>query len=408
MKVLVVTNPGVSHLHAMMPVMQALQHAGHDVAVASSKTFGPLVERLGFRACEAGLDWFEPDLADAFPEIETMTTAERRMWLIRSLYADITPHAMVPDVLAICQEWKPDLLLRNDYEFAACVVGEKLGLPYATVGIDLCLPLPLWERLIGEQLAYLRSVCGLQPYPAVEGLYRSVYVSITPPSYQFPEFGRRPQSYAVRSLGFDRWQNDSLPGWVSRLPDQPTVYATIGTVYQDRDIFQAILDGLAGEPVNLIVTLGRGRDTAQFGPQPPNVHIAQYIPQTLLFPYCRLVITSGSYNTHVSALAHGLPLLVIPISDTQPYHALRCVDMGVGLALTRADQYEAELEGKRKDLSPQTVREAVFELLQNPSYGRRAERVQQEIRNLPGPEFAVGLLEALAARPARLAEAASC
>ena len=401
MKALVVTNPGVSHLHAMMPVINALRQAGHEVAVASSKTFRPFAERQGLLAFEAGIDWYEPDVEAAFPEIDTMDPKERRFWFIESLYGDIAPHAMVPDVLKICQEWQPDVLLRNDYEFSACVVGEKLGIPHATVSIDLFLPPTLWQSLIGEQMAYLRSSYGLPPYPAMEMLYRHLYLTITPPSYQFPGFAMPPHSYALRTLGFDRSGDEQLPDWVKQMPDQPTVYATLGTVYKDKDIFQTVIDGLAGQPVNLIVTLGRGRDTTQFGPQPPNVHIEQYIPQTLLFPYCDLAITSGSYNTNTSALAHGMPMLVIPIADTQPYHALRVVDMGVGLSLTRQGQYLDELEGKRKDLTPENVCEAVFDILNNPSYKQRASKVKEEVACLPGPELAAQKLEQLVASAVR-------
>lgn len=396
MKLLAVTNPGVSHLHAMMPVLRAVQQAGHEVAVASSKTFRSLVERVGLRSFEAGLDWFEPEVTQTFPEIEAMSPDERRYWFIQDLYADITPHKMAPDLLEICDAWQPDLLVRNDYEFSACVVAERLGLPCATISIDLFLRPAMWESLIGDQLAYLRSAHGLSPYPSVDMLYRYLYLTITPPSYQFPDFALPPHSYALRTLGFDRSGDEGLPDWVHEMPDQPTVYATIGTVYQERDIFQAILDGLGGEPVNLIVTLGRGRDTSQFGPQPPNVHIAQYIPQTLLFEYCDMAITSGSYNTHTSALAHGLPLLVIPISDTQPLHARRCVDLGVGLALTYPGQFEQELAGRRKALAPETVREAVHEILRNPSYRQRTRQIREEVQALPGPEIAVELVTRLA------------
>ena len=44
-------------------------------------------------------------------------------------------------------------------------------------------------------------------------------------------------------------------------------------------LFQAILDGLRDEPVNLILTIGRDQDPDQFGRQPENVHIERYIPR---------------------------------------------------------------------------------------------------------------------------------
>jgi UDP:flavonoid glycosyltransferase YjiC (YdhE family) len=143
------------------------------------------------------------------------------------------------------------------------------------------------------------------------------------------------------------------------------------------------------------MSIGRNQDPAQFGPQPANVHIERYIPQTLLFPYCDLVIASGSYNTLISALAHGLFLLVIPISDTQPLHARRCAELGVGRILRRQSQFAKELQEQSRVLSPQTLRETVFELLQNDRYAARAGQMRREIGSLPDADSTVPLLEKL-------------
>jgi UDP:flavonoid glycosyltransferase YjiC (YdhE family) len=43
------------------------------------------------------------------------------------------------------------------------------------------------------------------------------------------------------------------------------------------------------------------------------------------------------------------------------------------------------------------IREAVREVLGNPRYRERAERLREEMQRLSGPEYAVALLEKLAA-----------
>lgn len=80
-----------------------------------------------------------------------------------------------------------------------------------------------------------------------------------------------------------------MPEWLTRLDSAPTVYATLGTIYnmESGDIFQRVLAGLRSLPLNLIVTVGRDIDPAEFGPQPANVHIERYA-QALLLPYCDL------------------------------------------------------------------------------------------------------------------------
>src|SRR5205823_2473797 len=66
------------------------------------------------------------------------------------------------------------------------------------------------------------------------------------------------------------------------------------------------------------------------GPQPAHVRVERYVPQSLLFPACDLVVTHGGYNTIMAALTHGLPLVLVPISADQPFQAQRCAEIGVG------------------------------------------------------------------------------
>jgi UDP:flavonoid glycosyltransferase YjiC (YdhE family) len=80
----------------------------------------------------------------------------------------------------------------------------------------------------------------------------------------------------------------------------PRVYVTLGTAgdrAQYIEVFATILEGLRDEPYSLIVTVGRDIDPTMFLPQPANIHLEQYIPQTLLFPYCDLVVCHGGSGT---------------------------------------------------------------------------------------------------------------
>ena len=150
-------------------------------------------------------------------------------------------------------------------------------------------------------------------------------------------------------------------------------------------MFQAILDGLRDEPINLILTIGRDQDPDQFGRQPDNVHIERYIPQNLLFPHCDLVITHAGFSTVTEALTHGLPLVPIPLDADQPLNAERCAALGVAEVI----------EHDRR--TPAAIRSAVRTVLNDPSYRRNAEQIRHDIAQLPGPEHAASLLERLAA-----------
>ena len=87
-------------------------------------------------------------------------------------------------------------------------------------------------------------------------------------------------------------------------------------------------------------TWDNGRSVVQIGNAnyepgalPAHIHIERYIPQTLLAPYCDVVITAGGFGTIMSALQDGLPLVLVPVGADQPLNARRCAVIGVGRAI---------------------------------------------------------------------------
>jgi len=156
----------------------------------------------------------------------------------------------------------------------------------------------------------------------------------------------------------------------------------MGTAFnQVAGILAAIVEGLRDEAISLIVTTGRDQDPNSFGPQSPNVHIERYVPQTLLFPYCDVVVTHGGSGTVLTTLDHGPPMVIVPVSADQPDNACRCEQLGVARVIAPDDR------------SPEAFRNAVRDVLGEPTYRRTAERLRDEMVRLPGPEQVVGWLE---------------
>jgi UDP:flavonoid glycosyltransferase YjiC (YdhE family) len=79
-----------------------------------------------------------------------------------------------------------------------------------------------------------------------------------------------------------------------------------------------------------VLTVGGAVDPAGLGPQPAHVHVERNVPQSLLLPRCDLVVCQGGSGTVVAALAHGLPLVVIPPGVDQPANAERVAALGMG------------------------------------------------------------------------------
>lgn len=402
MRFLFTIQPGIAHLHLVAPIAAALREAGHTVAFACAQAFCRYVEALGFTCFPCGLDWLESEADRTFLELRDRPLEQQdRGWLVTEVFADIAAHRMVPDLLALCRTWRPDLIVRDEMEFGACIVAEQIRLPYATVSVETFLPAQIWEPQIGNQLAYLRSAYGLPPHPAMDMLHPYLYLSFVPPSYQLPRFTLPPVGHLLRPPPFEQDRMGSVPGWLAELPQRPTVLVTLGTVFnRQTSLFQKIITALGDEPINVVITLGSGADPDQIGPRPDNIYIEPYIPLARLLPHCQLAITHGGVHTTLSVLCYGLPMLCIPIGASSIFRAVRCVDLGMGLAIK--SNVDAQMLGRLghtavwPDLTIPSIRQAVRELLQEPQYRLNAQKARSEMQALPGPERAVELLTKLA------------
>jgi UDP:flavonoid glycosyltransferase YjiC (YdhE family) len=275
---------------------------------------------------------------------------EREQREFRAGFAGRLARERAGEVRALCLEWRPDVVVCDETDFGAMLVAEGLGLRYATV----CTTAPGFIRreLLPEPFAALRADLLLSPVP---------------PSLREPG-----PAHCFRTA----------VGAVERTDGPPTVYFTLGTVFnlESGDLFARVLAGLRELEVDVVATVGRQIDPAELGPQPERIRVERYLPHSAVLPRCDAVVSHGGSGTVLAALAHGLPSVLLPMGADQPQNATRCEELGVALVL---DALRA---------TPDDVREAVSTVLDDPSYRAAAERVRDEIRALPGPEYAVSLL----------------
>jgi UDP:flavonoid glycosyltransferase YjiC (YdhE family) len=380
MRVLFTTNPGSGHWHPLIPFAEALQTAGHEVAFATTPAACPSIAALGFRCFPVGADETAEEARVRRERWATLPGTEAAAWNWPNLFAGLWAERRLPDLVSVREEWKPAVLVREDVEFAGCIAAEQAGIPHAVVQVTAWRP--WFHPLIIEPLNHLRGRVGLPPDPDLAMLYRFLLIVPAPPSFHDPAHPLPATAHATRHVAFDRSGEERLPAWVSDLPPRPVVYATMGTAFnQVAGILAAIVEGLRDEAISLIVTTGRDQDPNSFGPQSPNVHIERYVPQTLLFPYCDVVVTHGGSGTVLTTLDHGLPMVIVPVSADQPDNACRCEQLGVARVIAPDDR------------SPEAFRNAVRDVLGEPTYRRTAERLRDEMVRLPGPEQVVGWLE---------------
>jgi len=373
---------GTGHLNPLVPIARGAQNAGHVVAFAGRSSMVPTVEAAGFVAYAIGA---APEAAPARLELRAPDAAREDRDL-RDGFADRLARERATAILALVSAWRPNLIVCDEVDFGAIVAAERLGLPYATV---LVIAAGSFVRhvVVAEPLHALRAEHGLPPDPDLTMLSRYLVLSPFPPRYRDPRSPLPATAHALRPQALEPIGSDPVPAWITRLNGAPTVYFTLGTVFniESGDLMARIIAALRDLPINLVVTVGFEIDPAEFGPQPATVHIEQYLSQSTLLPHCRMVISHGGSGTVIGALAHGLPMVLIPLGADQLVNAARCAELGVARLLDAME------------VTPERVQTAVSAMLADPSYRRHAERIRDEVAELPGPAHAVTLLERLVA-----------
>jgi len=370
---------GSGHLEPLVPLARAAEAAGHTVAFAGRPWMVPRVEALGFLAFPAGSD------VGLAPQRRPLATVEleREIRLVGSGFGHRIAGERARDLLPLCAAWQPDVLVCEELDFGAMVVAERLGRPYATV-LVIAAGSFIRADVVAEPLGQVRAEHGLPPDSQLAMLSAYLVLSSFPRSYRDPSAPLPPTTHMYCPLVRDSVSN-AAPDWLTRLGDAPTVYFTLGTVFNVEcgDLFDRVLGGLRDLPINLVVTVGYDIDPTELGPQPANVRIEQYIPQVQLLPHCALVVSHGGSGSVIGTLAHGLPMVLIPMGADHPLNAARCEALGVARVCDPT-------------ATSQTVRATVECVLADPSYRQSAQCLRDEIASLPAPEHTVSLLERLA------------
>ena len=356
----------------MLPLARALTEAGHDVAFASGEPIAAEAEAEGLTAFRTGLamDAVEPSARRVRQVAASLPPAQVRPFVFTELFVGVELEPRMNDLFELVERWAPDVLVHDVAEFAAPLVATSVGIPYVEHSYGPAIQDEV-IRAAGDATAPFWTSCGLAPHP-LAGFYRYLYLDVCPPGLQVDEAAtgavQRIRTVATQPSGIQ------VP-WLDALADQPIVYITLGTVYNHNlDVFQALLNGLRDEALNIVVTVGRQNDPEVLGRQPSNVHVHQYIPQELLLPHCAAVVTHGGAGSTLGALAFGLPLLVVPQGADHFYNADRVVAAGAGVQLL------PDL------LTADSARDAVRMLLHDDTFRSAADRIKNELDAMPDPQ----------------------
>ncbi len=390
MRVLVSVVPGYGHLQPLLPLATALADAGHEVVIATGRELCPRAEAAGFVAFEAGLSIaiaFQ-QLAERFPdgEYNRLPTDGILTWFLPHLFGEVLAPAMLQDLAPLVEWWQPDVMVHDSWEFAAPLAAACVGRPSISQTLGLRFHDPLL-RSVAVAVSPLWRQSGLEPDPNA-GVYRALCFDITPPSFQpYAADSHADVIRPLRPVAHEPLGSERLPDWMDWRRDVPLVYFTLGTnTNTNLSMFRAVIDGLSDLDVELLVTIGFGRDPASIGLLPENVHVHNYVTQSLVLAHCSAVVCHGGSGTTLAALAAGLPLLILPQGADQYLNGDHVVSSGAGLRLVK------------DDVTPASVRTSVISLLTLPTFRAAARQLQCEIASMPAPQEVVPIIEEVVAK----------
>ncbi|SMF73552.1 N-glycosyltransferase [Tistlia consotensis] len=384
MRVLFSVQPATGHLQPLVPLCRQLAANGHEVKVVSAPSFVPAVASFGLEAEPLGLDWLRADAARFFRAAREMPAEARYIWVLTELYAGETVRRLLPDLERLAERWCPDLVIRDQMEFAAWLFAERHDIPHVSYGYGLGFQ-ERDRRVAGPAIAERRREAGLAPDPELHSLFRHLRFEFAPACYRPAESRPIPTTRHIRYRPCDKRRGDRSPEWLGELGGRPLVVATLGTNYNRvPGLFELIIEALAALPVEVVVTSGDTRAPEDLGPLPRNVRAVSYVPLSELLPHADAIVCHAGFNTIMTAALAAVPIVLIPIESDQPLQAVRCEALGIGRSLARAD------------LTVPGLREVVRDVLAEPGYRESMAAFRSEIEALPDlPEVAT-LLERLA------------
>ena len=389
MRILFTTQPAYGHFHPLLPLAAAARDAGHDIIFASSALFGPVIQAAGYRSVPAGLDWLLTDKTTMPAELKAAPDSTLEVFFAQQ-FVTATAERLARDVIAGAPAWRPDVIVRERTEFGGAIAGDVLGIPVATVQVaSPSLLTPMMLAAMEGPYNRVRLALGLVPDEGLDALDAQPVFCFAPPSLHDPTVPLPRNLMSFRPATHDGADTAKLPAWAEPLGrERPLVYATLGTVFNNPSyelpFFPAVLEGLREQDLDLVITVGPNVDPAYLGPQPASVHVERYMPQSLLFPQCSVIVFHGGYGTLLAAIEHAVPVIVVPFGADQPINARTVERLGIG----RVIEEEA--------LTADRMREAVASLLAEPTWKSRMQAVRDETAALPTAMDAVGRLERLA------------
>ncbi|HSI92090.1 MAG TPA: glycosyltransferase [Jiangellaceae bacterium] len=412
MRYLFVTVSAGGNLAPELALAYRLVGRGHQVRFLGHRAQQAAVESAGcgFSAYRAAPDW-DSEHPDTTPANDWDGGPFKQFAELRERMLFGPAAAFAADVLDELDRHPADCLAVDSLSFGAMAAAERSGLPTAVLwhfaflrptpqttapGFGLATGWPgrlrdralntverrLWEKGL-PALNAARETIELGPLRSVFEQYDRLarVLVMTSAAFDFATISGIPLPPNVRFVG----PQAEVPAYPHRATDAtagpPLVLVSSSTAYQAQlPVLRRVIDALGTLPVRALVTTGPAVEVTD--PVPHNVEVQHWVPHAEVLPEASLVVTHAGHGTVMAALAHGVPMVCLPLGREQPDNAARVVHAGAGVRL-------------RPTASARQIAAAVRRVLDDPEMTRGAARMAAAIAAEVKADRAIAELEAL-------------
>jgi UDP:flavonoid glycosyltransferase YjiC (YdhE family) len=377
-RILFVTWDGAGNLVPTLALARRLAQRGHDVRMLGHRSIHERCGADGWR--------FVPFQHTAAHDSAAAHETDPSM-LAREIWLNGTVAQDVHEELA---REPADLLIGDCMLWTALCAGQAAGVPTIALfhGAYALFRGGPFVDMLSRSLPALNAVrqeLGLRAVDRLSDVHDACALSVVATPVEFEPDMPRPANVRFAGPLLDG------PALTTRMDDlaiardddaRPLVVVSFSTSYQSQiPALQRILGTLAPLPVRVVATVGPAIDPATM-PVAANVEVVRYVPHDRLLPHASLVITHAGLGTVMTTLAHGVPMLCVPLGRDQFFNASRVAALGVGRVLDANADEDAIAAAVRAVLDDGEMRHAARRWPDVIAAYRRGDSAIAEIEDL--------------------------
>jgi len=328
-----VTWDGGGNVPPALAIADQLAARGHDIRVLGHRIQRDAIEAAGF---------------EVVPVREARDFTAAGAHSTRELLATFADKGMARDLLAELSRRPADLVVVDTLLLGVLDTVRRAGVRFAV--LEHFYDAYLQGALRGP-LGMVLRLRGLRPGRALDAAALRVVTSL-------PELDPLAPDPAVHQVG-------PVVTWEPRVDDEPGVLVSLSTFGFPGmvDVLQRVVDACAGLPARVVVTTGPHVAPSELR-VPAGVEVHRFVPHAALMARSTLLVGHGGHGTTMQALAHDLPVLVLPMDDKtdQPLVGRSLVRAGAGRMLSRTAAVEVLAEAVGELLAPGPHRAAAARL----------------------------------------------